>query len=158
MAEPHPIAELLRDVDLFAGVPDEVLDLVGGCGRNVGFRAGDLLFREGDSADTFYVLRHGRVAIELARPSGSPMIVSTANEGAVVGWSWLFPPYRWHFDARAVHDIRAIAFDGACLRGRCDADAEVGYLLMQRFARLAIEHLQDVRLQLLDLYAGPGDR
>ena len=70
----------------------------------------------------------------------------------MVGWSWLFPPYRWHFDARALSHVRATAFDGACLRGKCEDDPALGYDLMKRFAQVLIERLQWTRLRLLDVY------
>ncbi len=81
-------------------------------------------------------------------------MISTLGEGAVVGWSWLFPPHRWSFDARALEQVRAVAFDGGCLRGKCDADHELGYELMRRFAAVMLERLQATRLQLLDVYGG----
>jgi hypothetical protein len=79
--------------------------------------------------------------------------VHTAGAGDVLGWSWLFEPYRWHFDARAQRPTRALAFDGKCLRGKCEEDHDLGYEFFQRFTRLAIERLEETRLQLLDLYA-----
>ena len=72
-----------------------------------------------------------------------------------MGWSWLFAPHRWQFDGRAVDPTRTIAFDGTCLRGKCDADHELGYQLMRRFAAVAVERLQATRLQLLDVYGQP---
>ena len=65
-------------------------------------RGGQLLFREGDPADTFYLVRHGSVALETFVPARGPVMIETLEAGEVVGWSWLFPPYRWHFDARAL--------------------------------------------------------
>ena len=158
MKPPRSIADLLTEAEFFADLPQEVLDLVGGCGRNVHLRAGELLCRAGGEANTFYLIRRGRVAIELALASGQPATVSTVTDGGVVGWSWLFPPYRWQLDARATTDIRAVAFDGVCLREKCDADPAVGYQLMGRFAQLAIEHLQAARLQMLDVYGTSGGR
>ena len=63
------------------------------------------------------------------------MVIETLDPGEIVGWSWLFPPYVWHFDARAVDDVRAVAFDGACLRGKCEADHGLGYDLMRPLRR-----------------------
>ena len=70
----------------------------------------------------------------------------------MVGWSWLFPPYCWQFDARAVGAVRATAFDGVCLRNKCEADAALGYDLMWRFGQVLVERLQWTRLRLLDVY------
>jgi CRP-like cAMP-binding protein len=114
-----------------------------------------MLFREGDPADAFYVVRRGRVALELFVPNRGALTVETIEPGEVVGWSWLFPPYRWHFDGRAVEPVRAIAVDGACLRGKCNADPALGYELMRRFSQVMLERLQATRLRLADLYGAP---
>jgi CRP-like cAMP-binding protein len=137
---------------VFAGLPTEYLTLIAGCAQNVGFEEGDLLFREGDAADTFYLVRRGRVALEQHTPERGGIVIETADPGDVVGWSWLFPPYRWHFDARAAENVRAIAFDGACLRGKCEEDKALGYELMHRFAQVMIDRLQHTRFRLLDVY------
>jgi CRP/FNR family transcriptional regulator, cyclic AMP receptor protein len=146
------IDTILRDVPLFEGLSDEALELIAGCGSNVHFGEGGLLFRQGDPADTFFVIRHGSVALETFVPARGPVTIETIESGDVVGWSWLFAPYRWHFDAKALVAVRATAFDGACLRGKCDADPALGYQLMSRFAQVMIERLQWTRLRLLDVY------
>jgi CRP/FNR family transcriptional regulator, cyclic AMP receptor protein len=151
------IEEILHDVPLFAGMAEEELNLIAGCGANVHFDSGELLFRLGDPADTFFVLRGGAVALELFVPARGPLTIETIEAGDVVGWSWLFAPYRWHFDARAVSSVRATAFDGVCLRGKCDADPKLGYDLMSRFAQVMIERLQSTRLRLLDIYGDAAD-
>ena len=109
------IPHLLHEHPFFAGLPAESIDLVSGCATNIRFRTGEYLFREGEPADTFYVVRHGRVAVEARTPTRST-VIDTTEAGEVLGWSWLVPPYRWTFDARAVDDVRAVRFDGACLR------------------------------------------
>jgi CRP/FNR family transcriptional regulator, cyclic AMP receptor protein len=151
------IETLLEGVPVFNGLPAEDLALIAGCARNVHFDAGTVLFREGDQADTFYLVRHGSVALETYVAARGPAIIETLEAGEVAGWSWLFPPYRWHFDARALTGLRATAFDGACLRGKCLDDPRLGYELMSRFAQVLIERLQWTRLRLLDLYGRDGD-
>jgi CRP/FNR family transcriptional regulator, cyclic AMP receptor protein len=151
------IDAVLRDVPVFAGLASEQLTLLAGCGSNVHFDEGQVLFREGDSADTFYVVRHGSVALETFVPARGAVTIETLEAGEVVGWSWLFAPYRWHFDGRALSAVRATAFDGACLRGKCEDDPRLGYELMSRFAQVLIERLQWTRLRLLDVY-GDGRR
>jgi len=151
------LAELLTTVPFFAGLGTVELETIAGCGRNVHFDAGAQLARQGEPADTFFVVRHGSVAVETFVPARGPMMIETIESGEVIGWSWLFEPYRWHFDARALTDVRATAFDGACLRGKCEADPALGYALMSRFAQVLIERLQWTRLRLLDLY-GDGNR
>ena len=146
------LEEILADVPFLGGMSPERLALLAGCASNVHFDAGELIFREGDQADTFYVLRHGSVAIELHAPARNPMTVETVEAGDVLGWSWLFPPYRTHFDARALSSVRATGFDGACLRGKCEDDPALGYDLMKRFAQVFTERLHWTRLRLLDIY------
>jgi len=73
-----------------------------------------------------------------------------------VGWSWLVPPYQWHFDMRAVSDVRAFSIDGRCLRNKCESDSCFGYQMMKRFSTLMAERLEATRLQLLDLYRDPA--
>jgi CRP/FNR family transcriptional regulator, cyclic AMP receptor protein len=146
------LEELIADAEVFAGLDSASLALVAGCGGNEHVRAGTLLFQEGEPADHFYLIRHGAVALEVHAPGSGSHVIETLGEGEVVGWSWLFKPYRWQFDARAIEPTRMVMFDGACLRGKCDADHELGYQLMQRFASAMLERLQATRLQLLDVY------
>jgi CRP/FNR family transcriptional regulator, cyclic AMP receptor protein len=149
------IQELLASHPMFAGLETADLAFIAGCGRNVRLRAGSILFEEGGEADTFYVIRRGKVTIETHAPDRPVIVISTLGAGDVAGWSWLFPPYRWHFDGRVIEDTSAIALDGACIREACETDTGLGYRLMQRFARLAGERMQATRLQLLDLYGSP---
>lgn len=146
------IETLLRESPRFSGMSPEQLTLIAGCGANVHFSEGEVLFREGEPADTFYLIRHGSVAVELHNPPRGAVLIETIDDGEVLGWSWLFPPYRWHFDARAVTLVRATAFNGACLRGKCLEDPAFGYELMSRFAQILIERLHSTRLRLLDVY------
>ena len=146
------IDQIVAESPSFDGLTHDQLELIAGCAQNVGFTAGERLFREGEPADTFFLVRKGRVALSTHAPGRGSVVIETLDPGEIVGWSWLFPPYIWHFDARAVDDVRAVAFDGACLRGKCDADTALGYELMGRFASVMIDRLQHTRLRLLDVY------
>ena len=148
------IAELLADAPVFAGLDEDTLALLAGCGQNVRFAPGEMLFREGDPADTFHVLRHGAVALEVVAAGRPPLVIETLHDGEVAGWSWLVPPYRSAFDGRAIEPTAAVAMDGACLRGKCEADPALGFLLMQRFVPVIVERLQATRLRLLNVYGG----
>ena len=152
------LAELVAAHPLLAGLPGDAVTNVAGCARNVAFEPGDLLLAEGDTADTLYLVRRGHVAIEVHSPGRGPIVIETVGPGAVVGWSWLVPPYRWHFDARAVEAVGAIAVDGACLRQKAETDSDLGYVLMKRVATLLLDRLQMTRLRLLDLYGADGAR
>lgn len=150
------IDELLREHPFFAGLDDEALALIAGCAANRHMHAGQYLYREGDPAETFFVIRHGRIALEANRPAGGAVVIETVEDGEVLGWSWLIPPHRWLFDARVVEDTSAVVFDGTCLRGKCDADPVLGYALLQRVAQVMLSRLQAARVRLLDLYGVPG--
>jgi CRP-like cAMP-binding protein len=149
---------ILGEIPLFEGLEPDQVNLIAGCGGNVRFAEEQMLFREGDAADTFFLIRHGTVAIETFVPVSGAVTIETVEAGDVVGWSWLFAPYRWHFDARALTVVRATAFDGACLRDKCAADPALGYQLMSRFAQLLVERMQWMRLRLLDVYGDSARR
>jgi len=128
------------------------LKILVGCASNVRFNAGQILFSEGEEANQFYMIRQGKVAIEIIAPELGPITVQTVGEGDVLGWSWLIPPYRWRFGARAVELTRAIALDGKCLRQKSEEDHDLGYALLKRFSGIIVERLEAARLQLLDVY------
>ena len=152
---PRSLADILAAHPFFDGLDPEYVELIAGCARNVRFAADGVVFAEDDPADVFFLLRSGRVAIELGIPSRGPLRLQTVHEGDILGWSWLFPPHRWQFTARAIEPVRALAIDGACLRGKCDEDPRLGYELMKRFARVMVERLRATRVQLLDVYGHP---
>jgi CRP-like cAMP-binding protein len=145
------IHDLLAEHPLLADLPPADLDLVAGCGRLARFGPDDLLVRTGGAADTFHLLRSGRVALEMA-VAGPPLVIETLGPGDVVGASWLLPPYRWQFDARALGEVGTVEVDAACPRGKCEADHRLGYELMSRFVAVFAERLQATRLRLLDVY------
>ncbi|MEE9416397.1 MAG: cyclic nucleotide-binding domain-containing protein [Acidimicrobiales bacterium] len=146
------ISDLLSEHPLFAGLAPEALELIAGCGKNVHFGQDDRILVENEPADVFYLIRVGRVALEVATPRRGPLVIETVGPGEVLGVSWMLPPYRWSFDARAVDSTRAVAIDAACLRDKCDEDPTLGYELFKRFAGLVRNRLQTTRLQLIDLY------
>ncbi|WP_197514365.1 cyclic nucleotide-binding domain-containing protein [Mycobacterium sp. E342] len=129
------------------------LQLAVGCAANMRFTAGELIFREGQPADSFYLIRAGRIALETAVLGRGSLTVQTLGGGDILGWSWLVPPYNWRFDARAVETTRAIGFDGKCLRDKCEEDHELGYELQKRVIAVLGEYLDATRFRLLDIYA-----
>lgn len=148
------IAHLVASHPLLSGLPGDTVSRVAGCARNVAIAAGELLVAEGEPADRLYLLRRGRVTLELRAPGRGPIVIETLGPGSVVGWSWLFPPYRWRLDARATEPVGALSVDALCLRSKAESDPAFGYELMKRLAAVVIDRLQDVRYRLLDLYDG----
>jgi CRP/FNR family cyclic AMP-dependent transcriptional regulator len=128
------------------------LALLTGCASNVRFDTGQVIFREGEEANQFYLVREGKLAVEMYAAERGAITVLTVGAGDVLGWSWLVPPYRWKFDARALEPTRSIALDGKCLREKAEQDHDLGYELLKRVAQIMEERLQATRLQLLNVY------
>lgn len=149
------LERILGEHEFFCDLDKPYLHLIVGCASNVRFEAGAYLFREGEEANRFYLIRHGRVALEIIPPQRPPIIVETLEGGDILGWSWLVPPHFWRLDARALEQVRAIALDGACLRKKCEENHDLGYELLKRFALIMEQRVQSMRLQLVDMYAVP---
>jgi CRP-like cAMP-binding protein len=143
---------VVKEHPFFAGVDEALCKLVCGCAKNVHFDAGRYLFREGEPAEWFYLLRYGRVALQLTAPGRGAVTFQTLGAGEIVGVSWLIPPYRWTYDTKAIELTRAIAMDATCLRQKCESDHHLGYEMMKRFMPILIQRLQATRLQILDVY------
>lgn len=153
MVDMKDIHTLIAENPFFAGMSEDHLETMSGCGRLVHFKPGEYLLREGDEADTFYLIRDGDVAIESDIPAAGAASVARVGAGGITGYSWLFPPYRNSFDSIALTNVSAVALDGECLRGKAEADHELGYQLMKRFAQVMLDRLQATRRQMLDVYA-----
>ena len=136
----------------FDGLDPRYIELAVGCAANVRFNAGEVIFREGEEANNFYLIREGKIALEVFSPGHGSLTVQTLDDGEILGWSWLIPPYHWRFDARAAEVTRAIAFDGKCLRDKCEQDHDMGYELLKRIASILGERLDSTRFQLRGIY------
>lgn len=147
------LERLLAEHAFLDGLDPAQIQFMTGCARNVRFEAGALLFKEDDGADTMFLIREGRVTLEIHEPGAGPQRLETLVAGDVLGWSWLFPPYRWHLDGRALEPVRALAFDGGCLRAKMEADHDLGYALAKRLLYQVHQRLERLRLQRLDVYA-----
>lgn len=150
------LATIIGSHPFFAALAPAYRDLMAGCARNVRFAPGTYVFRAGGGADSFYLIRHGRVALELPSGAGPPVTIGTLGPGEILGASWIVPPYRWNSDARVVEQVRAIALDAVCLRGKCEDNPALGWDLMKRFVPVMVARLQAARLQAMNLYGGSG--
>jgi CRP/FNR family transcriptional regulator, cyclic AMP receptor protein len=146
------LERILTEIPLFRDMKPQHLELIAGCASNVRFEAGEFGARYGEAADRFWVVRQGRMALEIHAPGRGTVTIQTVGENEVLGWSWLLPPHQWHFDARALTMTRALMFDGRCLRGKFEHDYELGYEMMRRFAQIIVQRLESTGLQLLDVY------
>ncbi len=155
--EIHDLEEVLRGHPFFEGLEPQLARLVRGCARLQRFDPGQRLFREGEPAEHFYVLRRGRVALELSVPGHETLVFQTVDAGEIVGIAALVPPYRSLYDARAVARTVVIAIEARCIRDKCETDPRLGYELMKRLVPVLFQRLRATRLQLLDVYGAPGD-
>jgi CRP-like cAMP-binding protein len=136
----------------FAGLRDDQIEELASIAVEIEVPASGEIFEEGGFADSAYIIIEGRVALELDVSHRAHHIVQTLHEGEVLGWGWLFPPYRWSFSALALETVRLIRFDAEQLRALHEADYELGYEMMKRFARVMTSRLAATRLQLVDFY------
>jgi CRP-like cAMP-binding protein len=143
---------IIRHQPFFHGMEERHIELITGCATNVRFAENVFIAREGEPADHFYLVRNGLVSVECMVPHRGVTTVQTVGEGEILGWSWLFPPHRWHFDARTQQPTHAFKFDGRCLRNKCEQDHDLGYELFRRFMFIVGERLEATRMQLLDMY------
>jgi CRP/FNR family cyclic AMP-dependent transcriptional regulator len=147
---------VLKEHPFFRNLAPAHLRTLVSCASNLRLHSREIVFRTGEEATRFYLIRRGEVAIEVFVPGQGALRIATLGAGEVLGWSWLFPPYRWMFDASAVEETLAFALDGVCLRNKCEENHDLGYEMMKRFSLIIIERLQATRLQLLDVYGRPG--
>ncbi len=146
------VSDLVKECHFFEGLSDKELTFIAGCATLVHFSKGDTLAREGDSADTFYLIREGAVALSIQGPVGAPFLFQTLTRSDIVGLSWLIPPYRWTATALAQTDVKALSFHGKCIREKCEKDHTLGFKLMKHLLEVMVEREDALKLHLIDIY------
>ena len=136
-----------------AGMNPTQLALLTDCAIPVEFAKGQTILREGEMANRFYLIESGKVVLESGEGFGDPVVIETIGAGDLVGWSWMFPPYVWHFTARAAEPTTAIFFYGTILREYCERDHSLGYELFKRMTPVMMKRLQAARRKMLYLHA-----
>ena len=136
----------------FEGLDHALLELIASCASDVSYEAGQMIYHEGEEGDHFLLVQQGKVSIEIFAGGRGSISIQTVGPGEALGWSWLFPPYRRRFDARAIEPTKGISLEGSCLRGQIEVNQRLGYELLKRFSRIVVERLQAVSHQLLDVY------
>lgn len=152
-ASKETLATTIAEHRLFKDLAPRYLALLAEVAMFKEFAADEVIFREGDPANRFYVILDGEVALESARGDGPSVLLQTIGRDDVLGWSWLFPPYYWHFDARATVPTKAIFFYGTWLRENCERDHDFGYEMMKRMSAIIIDRLQATRKKLAEAEA-----
>lgn len=142
---------ILATHPFFKDFPEKHLRVLVGCAKNVRFEEGQMIFREEQEANCFYLIRHGKVALEISYPGRGSIHLQTKESGDILGWSWAVPPYYWVHDARALELTRAIVLDGICMRARCEEDHQLGYEMLKRFSHIMQQDLTIMRMRLAEM-------
>lgn len=119
----------------------------------VHYSAGETVFKEGDLADRFYLINEGAMLLQSEGAGEDKIEIQQLRAGDVLGWSWLFEPHAWQYDAVAMAPTSATFFYGTWLRDQCEQDPKLGYEIMKRIARVVIARLQATRKSLEKLRA-----
>ncbi|MBW1917380.1 MAG: cyclic nucleotide-binding domain-containing protein [Deltaproteobacteria bacterium] len=146
------LQSILAEHPFLTGLESKHLRMLAECASLVSFSSGQMIFTEGQAATHFYLIRYGRVAIEIHTARRGSITLATVGEGEFLGWSWIVAPHRWHVDARAIDLTRAIALDFHCVLHHCETDHDLGYEFMKRFALVLAQSLRFLKLQLVDVY------
>lgn len=147
--------DLLRGHPFLAGLPEAYLERLAPWARSVVLPAGDRVFDEGGTADGCRLIIDGTIRLDTHVPGRGDVTIETLGPGSVLGWSWLFPPYQWHFGATATALTHCAVLDGPAVRQLCLRDPALGRDLTWRFMQIVVDRLQQTRLRLLDAYAAP---
>lgn len=150
------IQQHIAEQQFLAGMKPEFTEYLADHAQRRSLDRDEVLFRYDTAAEHFHLVVSGKIAIEVAAIEGPPLELQELGPGAILGWSWLIPPYRWHFQARAKDASEIIEFDGHAVRERCETDAEFGYEILKRFSALMSERLSSAREQMMEEWSPPG--
>ena len=145
------ITQTLSALPFFDGMSREHLAFISGCASNVRVLEGEFILKQDHPANRFYLIRSGEISLEL-QEANRTLQIATVGPDDMIGWSWLIPPYTWHYDGRALTDVSLVGFDAECVRRKCDSDPHFGYDMFKRFTGLMADRLMSTRIQLLDVY------
>ncbi|MCW9048009.1 MAG: cyclic nucleotide-binding domain-containing protein [Gammaproteobacteria bacterium] len=150
------IANYLRSHAAFSNLDPAHIDILVQHAQERSFVVGDLLFRQMDLAEHFFILMDGSIKVQVPAIMGPALVVQTLGAGDILGWSWLIAPYKWTFEAMAELDSRVLVFDGKALLQHCETDYNFGYTLMKMFAGLMSERLHAARIKMMDSWSPAG--
>ncbi|SKA27814.1 cyclic nucleotide-binding domain-containing protein [Consotaella salsifontis] len=156
MVEVRGIETELETFRFFDGMSEEHRQLIAGCGQHEVAKAGEYVFRAGDKADKFYLVRTGLLSVEVHVPGREGLVVDTLRDSDTLGWSWMVPPYVWALDARASELTRLISFDAVCLRGKMETDKDFAYDMFRRFIPVMDRRLTETRMRIVELVTEPA--
>jgi len=152
----NSIEKLLTEAPAFSGLSDEYARRLAGHGEALEIGNGELLFRSGEPARHFFVLVDGEISIEVPAVTGPTLQVQRLNPVRVLGWSWLLPPFKWSFNAKAERDSKVIRFDGEAVLAACESDPAFGYEVIKRFSGLMAERLDAAHKKMMEQWSPAG--
>ncbi len=150
------VEHLLSEHRFFSGMKPDFIAFLARHAKERHIEQDEILFRHDDPAHHFYLIRKGRISLEIPAITGPTLDVQHLGEGQILGWSWLIPPYAWNFNARAEAPSEVIEFNGQAVLDRCDKDVDFGYALLKRFSSLMSERLDAARRKMMDQWNPPG--
>jgi CRP/FNR family transcriptional regulator, cyclic AMP receptor protein len=148
--------EYLSAHEFFSELSDDALKFLSECSSTREIKKGQILFQLGENADKFYVVRHGRITIQMPAILGPNLEIQTLGKDQVLGWSWLISPYKWNFQAKAEEDSVLLQFDGVAILRQCEQDPKFGYALLKKFAGLMSIRLDAARRKMMDEWNPAG--
>ncbi|HBL18416.1 MAG: hypothetical protein A2X36_14405 [Elusimicrobia bacterium GWA2_69_24] len=149
----RPVDDFIRNHPIFQDFRPDHLELVTSVAEEMRFTRDQYLLRQGQGAERFFIIRKGLVRIELLSKEGETIPIQEVGPGDLLGWSWLLPPYKWGFDARAAETTLALVFDGASLRKKCEQNFEFGFRFLQVISMALSRRLDVTRAHLLEYYS-----
>lgn len=152
----QPTAEYLATHPFFSGLSDDILKFLCECSETFEIKKGQILFRQDEKADKFYIVRNGRISIEIPAIMGPTLELQSLGNDQVLGWSWLISPYKWSFQAEAEEDTELLMFDGAAILAHCEQDSRFGYELLKKFAALMSIRLDAARKRMMQEWNPAG--
>lgn len=157
MVQIEGLDRFLKEHPFFHDMDPHACETIAGCAANERFNSGEYLFHEGNAANKFYLIRHGKIALEIHVPVREPIIVDTLNDGDILGWAWLVPPYQWVYDACALETTRLVSLDAQCLRSKYETDHRLAYELFKRFIPVMADRLAATRRRMIEKVKGRRD-
>ncbi len=155
---PSDLEQAVAKHSFVQGMTPAHIQVLTQCAMFAKFETGQIVFHKGEIANRFYLIQQGKISIETHADGQEGVTVQTIGAGEVLGWSWLFEPYYWHFNACALEPTQAIFFYGTRLREQCEQDREFGYELMRRVTAVVMERLQSTVEQSLKLAGRASER
>lgn len=150
------ISEYMLSHEFFSELNEDSMLILCKYVRPLEIKKGQLLFRQGEHADNFYIIRNGHISVQIPALMGPTLEIQTLSKDQVLGWSWLISPYQWHFQAKAERDSSLLEFNGSKILARCELEPKFGYELLKRFAVLMSDRLDASRQKMMDEWNPAG--